>query len=58
VQRLDSAVLQRLLAEWGQVPAHVFVCGANRFVEAVTTGLLDAAVPPDRIRTERYGGGG
>ena len=58
VQRLDSAALQRLLTEWGHAPAHVFVCGANRFVEAVTTGLLDAAVPPDRIRTERYGGTG
>ena len=58
VQRLDSAALQRLLTEWGHAPAHVFVCGANRFVEAITTGLLDAAVPPDRIRTERYGGTG
>ena len=58
VQRLDSAALQRLLADWGHAPAHVFVCGANRFVEAVTTGLLDAAVPADRIRTERYGGAG
>ena len=58
VQRLDSAALQRLLADWGHVPAHVFVCGANRFVEAVTTGLLDAAVPVERIRTERYGGAG
>ena len=58
VQRLDSTALQRLLAAWGHVPAHVFVCGANRFVEAVTTGLLNAAVPAERIRTERYGGAG
>lgn len=58
VRRLDSTVLQWLLTDWGHVPAHVFVCGANRFVEAVTTGLLDAAVPAARIRTERYGGAG
>ncbi len=58
VRRLDSAALQRLLTDWGHVPAHVFVCGANRFVEAVSTGLLDAAVPAGRIRTERYGGAG
>lgn len=57
-RRLDSAALQALLADWGHVPAHVFVCGANRFVEAATTGLLDAAVPAARIRTERYGGAG
>lgn len=58
VQRLDSAALHRLLTAWGHAPAHVFVCGANRFVEAVAAGLLDAAVPAARIRTERYGGAG
>lgn len=55
-QRLDSAALRALLAGWGQSPAHVFVCGSNRFVEAVTGGLLDASVPAPLIRTERYGG--
>jgi ferredoxin-NADP reductase len=34
----------------------VFVCGANRFVEAVANGLVDAGVPATRIKTERYGG--
>jgi ferredoxin-NADP reductase len=44
------------LARWGCEPRHVFVCGANRFVEAAASALIDANVPPDRIRTERYGG--
>jgi ferredoxin-NADP reductase len=55
-RRIDSAALRALLAAWGQRPAQVFVCGSNRFVEAVTVGLLDAGVPAPVIRTERYGG--
>ena len=55
-RRLDSAALRALLADWGRAPAHTFVCGANRFVEAVAGGLLDAGVPASSIRTERYGG--
>ncbi len=55
-RRLDSAALRALLATWGHLPAHVFACGSNRFVEAITGGLLDADVPAPVIRTERYGG--
>ena len=55
-RRLDSAAVRAVLADWGHAPAHVFVCGSNRFVEAVAGGLLDAAVPAHLIRTERYGG--
>jgi len=55
-RRLDAAQLQGLLARWGQVPRHVFVCGSNRFVEAATEGLQAAGVPAGAIRTERYGG--
>ena len=32
------------------------VCGSNSFVEAITTSLVLEAIPPGRIRTERYGG--
>jgi ferredoxin-NADP reductase len=32
------------------------VCGSNAFVEAVTPHLLDHRIPPDSIRTERFGG--
>ena len=32
-----------------------FVCGSNGFVEAATRLLLDTGLPPERIRTERFG---
>ena len=50
------ALLRQCLQRWRQAPRHVYVCGANRFVEAVAGGLLDAGVPASVIRTERYGG--
>lgn len=56
-RRLDAAALRELLARWGHAPRHVYVCGANPFVEAVAGGLVDAGIAPAFIRTERYGGG-
>lgn len=55
-QRLDAASLQSLLQRWGHTPHHTYVCGANRFVESVTQGLLASGLPAANIRTERYGG--
>lgn len=55
-RRLDAAAIANLLGRWGRTPHHVYVCGANRFVEAVANGLLDAGISAARIRTERYGG--
>jgi ferredoxin-NADP reductase len=55
-RRLHAATLGSLLARWGHLPRHGFVCGANRFVEAVTGGLVAAGVPAGQIRAERYGG--
>ena len=55
-RRLDAAVIANVLRRWGHTPRHVYVCGANRFVEAVANGIVDAGVPAARIRTERYGG--
>ena len=56
--RFDSTALQAALRHWGYAPQHAYVCGANRFVEAMATGLLEAGVAASRIRTERYGGAG
>ena len=55
-RRLDRSLLRELLTRWGRVPRHVYVCGSNVFVEAVTAGLVLEAVPAGRIRTERFGG--
>ena len=55
-RRLDAAAIANVLARWVHTPRHVYVCGANRFVEAVANGLVDAGVPAAHINTERYGG--
>lgn len=54
--RLDRAVVDSALATLGAPPAHVFVCGANRFVGSAADLLLSAGIDAQRIRTERYGG--
>jgi ferredoxin-NADP reductase len=56
-RRLDAVSIRDILLGWRQKPLHVYVCGANRFVEAVSSGLLDASLPAGIIRTERCGGG-
>jgi len=55
-RRLDQSLLREVLTRWGRTARDVYVCGSNVFVEAVTTGLVLEAVPPGRIRTERFGG--
>jgi ferredoxin-NADP reductase len=44
-----------LIAEFVPVEGLAFVCGTNGFVETAVELLLDAGVPPSRIRTERFG---
>jgi ferredoxin-NADP reductase len=55
-RRLDQEVLRGILTRWGEVPRHVYVCGATAFVESVATALVAEGIPADRVRTERYGG--
>jgi len=55
-RRLDAAAIANVLPRWGHTPRHVYVCGANQFVEAVANGMVDAGVPEAHIKTERYGG--
>ncbi|MDM0076958.1 FAD-binding oxidoreductase [Variovorax sp. J2P1-59] len=55
-RRLNAASIREILTHWKQAARHVYVCGSNRFVEAVSAGLLDASLPASIIRTERYGG--
>jgi ferredoxin-NADP reductase len=54
--RIDSAVIGRALEILGDAPRTTYVCGSNRFVEAVTTHLVAGGQPPAAIRTERFGG--
>jgi ferredoxin-NADP reductase len=55
-RRLDRSLLRGVLTRWGHSPRHVYVCGSNAFVEAVTDSLILEGVPPAIIRTERFGG--
>lgn len=55
-RRIDRALVAAVLGRLPSAPERVYVCGANAFVEAATTALLDAGIGPARIRTERYGG--
>ena len=38
--------------------ALAFVCGPTPFVETVAAALVSIGYPPDRVKTERYGGAG
>lgn len=55
-RRLDRDLLRKILAQWGERPEQVYVCGSTPFVESVATALVEEGVPSSRIRTERYGG--
>jgi ferredoxin-NADP reductase len=49
--RIDAA----LIADATPASAMAFVCGSNGFVETAAELLLQAGLPPQRIRTERFG---
>lgn len=55
-RRVDPAIVASTLARLGTPVAEAFVCGANRFVGAVSELLIAAGVAAAVIRTERYGG--
>jgi ferredoxin-NADP reductase len=44
-----------LVASAVEPGATAYLCGTNGFVEAAVRHVLDAGIPPDRIRTERFG---
>ena len=56
--RVDRESLRAILGTWGRSPARTYVCGATAFVEVVTQALTADGLPPERVRTERYGGVG
>ena len=54
-RRIDEAMLREVLAAMSERPRTSFVCGNNGFVGTVADALVEIGVPPDTIRTERYG---
>lgn len=55
-RRLDAAMLEELLRRWPHAAAQCYLCGANGFVETAAQLLLAQGIPPQAVRTERYGG--
>jgi ferredoxin-NADP reductase len=55
--RVTDALLGEVAWPPGQHPI-AYVCGPTAFVESVAAGLVGLGYPPDRVKTERYGGVG
>jgi ferredoxin-NADP reductase len=53
-RRLDDAMLAEVLEPLGSA-TRAYACGPTALVETVANGLVRLGLPPDRIRTERFG---
>ena len=53
-RRIDASMLAEVLQPLGPT-ARAFACGPTALVEVVANGLVELGLPPDRIRTERFG---
>lgn len=56
-RRIDDAMLREVSAPLGR-DVLAFICGPTALVEVAADGLERAGLPPDRIRTERFGPSG
>jgi ferredoxin-NADP reductase len=53
-RRIDEAMLAEVLEPLGDA-TRAYACGPTALVETVANGLVRLGLPPDRIRTERFG---
>ena len=53
-RRIDAAMLREVAGPLGAAP-QAFVCGPTLLVEGAANGLVEIGVPPERVRTERFG---
>ncbi len=53
-RRIDERMLAEVIEPLG-ASARAFACGPTALVETVANGLVRLGLPPDRIRTERFG---
>ena len=53
-RRIDEAMLTEVLEPLGSA-ARAYACGPTALVEVVANGLVRLGLPPDRVRTERFG---
>jgi ferredoxin-NADP reductase len=53
-RRIDEAMLAEVIAPLGSA-TRAYACGPTALVEVVANALVRLGLPPDRIRTERFG---
>jgi ferredoxin-NADP reductase len=53
-RRIDEEMLAEVIEPLGAA-THAYACGPTALVEVVANGLVRLGLPPDRIRTERFG---
>ncbi len=53
-RRIDAAMLREVAGPLGAAP-QAYLCGPTLLVEGAANGLVAAGIPPERIRTERFG---
>ena len=53
-RRIDEAMLSEVLAPLGS-SVRCYACGPTALIETVANALVGLGLPPDRIRTERFG---
>ncbi|HET9852924.1 MAG TPA: ferredoxin reductase [Candidatus Limnocylindrales bacterium] len=53
-RRIDEAMLAEVIEPLGAA-TRAYACGPTALVETVANGLVRLGLPPDRIRTERFG---
>ena len=53
-RRIDQRMLVEVLEPIG-ISARAYVCGPTALVETVANALVNLGMPPDRVRTERFG---
>ena len=56
-RRIDERMLAEVIEPLG-IEARAYICGPTALVETAANGLVRLGVPPDHVRTERFGPSG
>jgi ferredoxin-NADP reductase len=51
---VDADMLREVIGPLG-LDVRIFVCGPTLLVESVADSLVEIGIPPERIKTERFG---
>ena len=53
-RRIDERMLVEVIEPIG-ISARAYICGPTALVETAANALVNLGMPPDRVRTERFG---